>query len=171
MIYNFPVVTAGIDLDSDTIATLAEHPNIVGTKLSCGHLGKLARLTSSFPQERFAVFPGRSDVFAPALLMGGAGLIGASVNLVPKVHSKLYALWKEGKTEEALKLQTLLAHSDWAVGKLGGIAGLKGLVSTHFGYGEGRVRGPLTAAAPEKLRDIQGTKLLEVIELEKSLNI
>lgn len=171
MIYNFPVVTSGLDLDSDTIATLAEHPNIVGTKLSCGNIGKLSRLSSSFPQERFAVFPGRSDVFTPALLCGGAGLIGASVNLVPKIHNRLYALWKEGKTEEAMKLQMLLAHSDWAVGKLGGIAGLKGLVSTYFGYGEGRVRSPLVAVAPEKLKDLQDAKLLEVIELEKSMTI
>lgn len=40
MIYNFPVVTAGIDLDSDVINTLAQHPNIVGTKLSCGQIGR-----------------------------------------------------------------------------------------------------------------------------------
>lgn len=70
-----------------------------------------------------------------------------------------------------MKLQMLLAHSDWAVGKLGGIAGLKGLVSTYFGYGEGRVRSPLVAVAPEQLKDLQDAKLLEVIELEKSMTI
>ena len=37
MVYNFPTVTAGIDLDSDIILTLSDHPNIVGTKLSCGN--------------------------------------------------------------------------------------------------------------------------------------
>ena len=100
MIYNFPTVTAGIDIDSDTLSILAAHPNIVGTKLSCCNIGKLHRLTSTFPsssetQKEFIVFPGASDVMIPALLVGGAGVIGASVNAFPKVHRRLYDLWKE----------------------------------------------------------------------------
>ena len=48
MIYNFPTVTAGIDLDSDVIGALAAHPNIVGTKLSCGNkAGRPPGLSSS----------------------------------------------------------------------------------------------------------------------------
>jgi 4-hydroxy-2-oxoglutarate aldolase len=50
MIYNFPTVTAGQDLDSDIIATLAEHPNIVGTKLSCGTLANCNELLLAFLQ-------------------------------------------------------------------------------------------------------------------------
>lgn len=62
MVYNFPVVTAGLNLDSDIIGELAQHPNIVGTKLSCGTIGKLHRLTSTVPASKFATFPGVSDV-------------------------------------------------------------------------------------------------------------
>lgn len=36
MLYNFPLVANGVNLDSDTIIELAQHPNIVGTKLTCG---------------------------------------------------------------------------------------------------------------------------------------
>ena len=39
MIYDFPTATGSQELDSDIIATLAEHPNIVCTKLSCGNIG------------------------------------------------------------------------------------------------------------------------------------
>ncbi|EJD06816.1 dihydrodipicolinate synthetase [Fomitiporia mediterranea MF3/22] len=169
MIYNFPVVTAGIDLDSDTLTTLAAHPNIVGTKLSCGNVGKLTRLTSTFPASEFAVFPGTSDVFVPSLLVGGAGVIGASVNILPKVHAEVYRLWKEGKTDEALKLQYLLAHGDWAVKRIGGIAGLKAIIVKEFGYGSGRVRGPLVPVSAEKVDALQQTKLPELFALEKSL--
>ena len=36
LIYNFPAVANGINIDSDMIIELAKHPNIVGCKLTCG---------------------------------------------------------------------------------------------------------------------------------------
>lgn len=170
MVYNFPVVTAGLDLDSDIISTLAAHPNIVGTKLSCGNIGKLHRLTSKHTSSQFAVFAGKSDVFLQGLLSGSAGVIGALPNLIPKVHVRLYALYKEGNIKDAMELQAQLGHGDWAVGKVGGIAGLKGLVAKHFGYGEGNVRGPLAAASSDKLQSAEATtNLIDLIKFEKSL--
>ncbi|KAI5116558.1 hypothetical protein M0805_000469 [Coniferiporia weirii] len=171
MIYNFPVVTAGLDLDSDILTTLAAHPNIVGTKLSCGNVGKLHRLTSTLPASEFAVFPGTSDVFVPSLLVGGAGIIGASVNILPKVHAKLFQLWKEGKTDEAMKIQALLVHGDWAVKKIGGIGGLKAIITKEFGYGSGRVRGPLVPVAKEKVDALEQTKLVELLTMEKLITV
>ena len=169
MIYNFPTVTAGIDLDSDTLTTLASHPNIVGTKLSCGNVGKLHRLTSTFSASEFAVFAGTSDIFVPSLFVGGAGLIGASVNLFPKVHAKISKLWKEGKTDEVMQLQSLLVHGDWTVKKIGGIAGLKAIITKEFGYGSGRVRGPLVPVPSEKIDALAETKIGALLEIEKSL--
>ncbi|KAH8100139.1 dihydrodipicolinate synthetase [Cristinia sonorae] len=166
MIYNFPTVTAGIDLDSDTIATLAAHPNIVGTKLSCGNVGKLQRLTSSLSSTEFATFPGKSDVFLQGLISGSAGVIGALPNVAPKAHIRLLNLFREGKLEEAVKLQALLGHADWQLGKIGSIAGIKAIVSKHFEYGKPFVRGPL---APQQLQDASMDKLEELIVLEKSL--
>ncbi|KAF8206545.1 hypothetical protein K438DRAFT_1714957 [Mycena galopus ATCC 62051] len=170
MIYNFPVVTAGIDLDSDAIATLAQHPNIVGTKLSCGQIGKLHRLASTFPRTEFATFAGRSDFFFTSLLAGGAGLIGALVNVVPKVHGQLLKLHEEGNFKEAMALQAKLAHADWAMQKLGGISGVKAVVSKNFGYGVPNVRGPLKALAVESLDGNKHAETVaELIALEKSL--
>lgn len=174
MIYNFPTVTAGIDIDSDTLAVLAAHPNIVGTKLSCCNIGKLHRLTSTFSQDKFIVFPGASDVMIPALLVGGAGIIGASVNAFPKVHSRLYKLWKEAQEDkekmcEVHKLQTLISHGDWAVKKIGGVGGLKAVISKEFGYGKGIVRGPLRPADQEKVDVLVQTKFAELLALERSL--
>ena len=125
MIYNFPVVTAGINLDSDTIAALGEHPNIVGTKLSCADVGKLNRLTSKLSPSKFAAFPGSSSVFLQGLVVGSAGIIGALPNVVPRAHVKLYKLWKAGNLAEAQKLQAQLANADWELQKLGSIAGIK----------------------------------------------
>ncbi|ESK94912.1 dihydrodipicolinate synthetase [Moniliophthora roreri MCA 2997] len=170
MIYNFPVVTAGIDLDSDTIATLASHPNIVGTKLSCGNIGKLQRLASKFPSSDFAVFAGRSDFFTHGLLSGSAGTIAATVNILPKVHGKIIRLVRAGKITEAMELQAQLGHADWAVQKIGGIGGVKAIVSQNFGYGRNVVRKPLKVVQGESLKSNKYyDAILKLIELEKSI--
>ncbi|KAG5635922.1 hypothetical protein H0H81_009663 [Sphagnurus paluster] len=170
MVYNFPVVTAGQDLDSDTIATLAEHPNIVGTKLSCGNIGKLHRLTTRFQQSEFAVYAGRTDVFTQGLLSGSAGAIAALVNVLPKLHIKLYKMYQEGNLKGAMELQGKLGHADWAIGRIGGIGGVKAVISANFGYGSPVVRGPLKALDPARLTENKHYMIMqEMIALEKEL--
>ncbi|KAL1949660.1 hypothetical protein VTO73DRAFT_8541 [Trametes versicolor] len=169
MVYNFPVVTAGLNLDSDIIGELGLHPNIVGVKLSCADVGKLHRLTSTLPASKFATFPGSSAVFLQCLISGSAGVIGALPNVAPKAHAELYKLWKAGKLEEAEKLQALLGQADWELQKLGSIAGIKAIVSKHFGYGNTNVRAPLTPRDLEAAGAAASAKLEELIALEKSL--
>ena len=166
MIYNFPTVTAGLNLDSDIIAELGTHPNIVGTKLSCADVGKLNRLASALPASEFAAFPGSSSVFLQGLVVGSAGIIGALPNVAPKAHMEVYRLYKAGKIEEAAKIQAMLGHADWELGKMGSIGGIKAIVSKHFGYGSTVVRAPLSAAA---ITPTSVAKLEELIAFEKSL--
>ena len=166
MIYNFPTVTAGIDLDSDTIIAIAQHPRIVGTKLSCGNIGKLQRVTSALSPDEFSAYPGKSDVFLQGLISSSAGVIGALPNVAPKAHSQLLKLYQAGKMEEAKKLQALLGQSDWELGRLGSIAGIKAIVVKHFGYGTPYVKGPL---APLDVEKVNISKLGDLIALEKTL--
>ncbi|EXJ80310.1 hypothetical protein A1O1_08452 [Capronia coronata CBS 617.96] len=113
LIYNFPGVCNGLDLDSDTIAALAqEHPNIVGVKLTCGSVGKITRLSATFPPERFAVFGGQSDFLVGGLAAGSAGCIAAFANIFPKTVTKIFALWTAGKHDQALALQRMAAHAE-----------------------------------------------------------
>jgi len=170
LIYNFPTVCAGIDLDSDILNSLAEHPNIVGTKLSCGSIGKLHRLTTTNPITSFAVFAGQSQWVLPGLFCGSAGVIAATVNLFPKIHIRLYRLWKDGKVDEAMKIQEELGHTDWAVIKVGGVTGLKRSVSEFFGYGSPDVRGPLSPVLAEKLIGKEGDQLRKMLEFENSIS-
>lgn len=167
MVYNFPTVTAGIDLDSDIILTLSEHPNIVGTKLSCGNVGKLHRITSVKPPSEFCTLAGVSEVLLQGLLSGSAGAIAALPNLVPKLHMKMYALYQAGKIEEAMKIQAQLGQGDWATRKAGGVGAMKALISKHFGYGEIHVRRPLMSVA--QLSGTSVDKLEELIASEKML--
>lgn len=167
MVYNFPTVTAGIDLDSDIILTLSEHPNIVGTKLSCGNVGKLHRITSVKPPSEFCTLAGVSEVLLQGLLSGSAGAIAALPNLLPKLHMKMYALYQAGKINEAMKIQAQLGQGDWATRKAGGVGAMKALISKHFGYGEIYVRRPLMTVA--QLSGTYVDKLEELIASEKML--
>jgi 4-hydroxy-2-oxoglutarate aldolase len=142
----------------------------VGTKLSCGNIGKLHRITSSIPKEKFAVFAGKSDVLLQGLLSGSAGVIGALVNIAPKTHRQLYELWEQNDVVEAMKIQSVLGQADWNAQKVGGIGGIKKVVSRNFGYGQGFVRGPLAPLSEEKEKSIDTSKLDVLIKLESSSN-
>lgn len=169
MVYNFPKVTAGLDLDFDTIAALGAHPNIVGTKLSCGHLGKLTRLTTTLPPESFAPFIGRSDCFLPALAVGGPGGIMALANVVPRVHRALWDAWHDGRANDVRNVQRMLAHGDAIASKYGGISFIKGLIAREFGYGGATVRAPLATASVDGLSSTDAALLEELIAFERSL--
>ncbi|KAF5597553.1 transcriptional regulatory [Fusarium pseudocircinatum] len=143
LIYNFPGVTSGIDLDSDLILELAnESSNIVGVKLTCGNLGKLQRISASLDQQRFAAFAGKADFLLPGLVVGSNGVISALANLVPRVHVEVIRLYTAGDLEKAKAIQAELSKADWALLKFG-ISGVKTACEKWFGYGSGRVRSPL----------------------------
>ncbi|KAJ9631766.1 hypothetical protein H2203_000166 [Taxawa tesnikishii (nom. ined.)] len=113
VIYNFPGVCNGVDLDSDIMTALAKkHSNIVGVKLTCASVGKITRLAAVFPSTRFAVYGGQSDFLLAGLSVGSAGCIAAFGNVFPKTLSRIYSLWKEGKHEEALKLHQKAALAE-----------------------------------------------------------
>ncbi|KAF5002401.1 hypothetical protein FGRMN_413 [Fusarium graminum] len=125
VVYNFPAVTSGIDLDSDQLTALADDPNIVAVKLTCGNVGKLARLTALFSHEQFGVYGGSSDYLLPTLHSGGSGCVTGMGNIFPASTAGIYDLWKAGEMEEANKLQGLVAHAEWAC--------KKGISNTKYG--------------------------------------
>lgn len=113
VIYNFPGVCNGVDLDSATITQLAQrHDNIVGTKLTCGSVAKIVRLAAVLPPDQFATFGGQSDFLLGGLSSGSSGCIAAFANVFPKSLAKIYALWQEGKTKEALALHQQAALAE-----------------------------------------------------------
>ena len=113
LLYNFPAVCNGLDLDSEIIASIAQrHQNVVGVKLTCGSVAKIARLSATFPPHRFAVFGGQSDFLLGGLAVGSAGCIAAFANIFPKSVARIYRLWSEGKQEQALRLQQQISLAE-----------------------------------------------------------
>ncbi|ORX92642.1 dihydrodipicolinate synthase [Clohesyomyces aquaticus] len=127
VVYNFPGVTSGIDLNSDDLRALASHPNIVAVKLTCGNVGKGVRLTSQFSPEQFSVYGGSSDFLFPTLEAGGVGCVTGLANVFPKATARIYDLWVDGKKAEARQLQDVVANAEWAC--------KKSLALTKFGAG------------------------------------
>lgn len=169
LLYNFSAVTFGIDLDSDTIATLAANPKIVGCKLTCGNVCKLHRIAHDERiTEPFAVFAGKSDFFLHGLVAGSTGVIAAAKNLVPKVHVKLLELYDAGKLKEAQELQTRLSAAEWVLVQLG-VAGLKAALQKYYNYGGGRSRRPLGLVANAKFEGKPDAILGELVSIKNSL--
>ncbi|KAH8692619.1 dihydrodipicolinate synthetase family protein [Talaromyces proteolyticus] len=121
VLYNFPGVTNGVDLDSELItdivnASAAASPNgvsnVVGVKLTCAQVGKITRLSGVFGPDKFSIFGGQSDFLIGGLSVGSAGCIAAFANVFPKTVSHIYDLYKAGKIEEALALHQKAALAE-----------------------------------------------------------
>ncbi|KAH9905031.1 aldolase [Xylariomycetidae sp. FL2044] len=113
VIYNFPNVTNGLDLDSATIARLARaHDSIVGVKLTCGSVAKITRLSADFAPDRFAVYAGQADFLIGGLASGSAGTISGFANVFPKTIVRVYELYQAGKLAEALDLHRTAALAE-----------------------------------------------------------
>ena len=146
LLYNFTNVT-GINLTPDTVAALAEHPNIVGQKDSNGDVGQVAAIVSRVPPA-FPVLVGSASTLYPAMMVGAAGAIIAVANVVPGLCVTLYDLVCAGRYDEARALQRRLTPLAAAVTGGYGIAGLK-VVMDMAGYVGGVPRMPLRPVKPD----------------------
>ncbi|KAK0672011.1 hypothetical protein QBC41DRAFT_383346 [Cercophora samala] len=140
VIYNFPGVTNGVDMDSEMISRIVkENSNVVGVKLTCGSVAKVTRLAAEFGRGRFSVFGGQSDFLIGGLSVGSAGCVAAFGNVFPRVIGRVYRLWKEGRTEEALELHRKAALGEQKLKALG-VAGTKLAAGIFTGVKAGVVK-------------------------------
>lgn len=173
ILYNYPGAVAGIDMDSDLLIRLAQHPNIIGTKFTCGNTGKLTRVAYSTNAKTpwsegsgYMAFGGMCDFTVQTLVSGGSGIIAGGANVMPKVCVRVWNLYAQGKRDEAQELQKVLSKCDWVLTKAA-IAGTKQAIQSYFGYG-GHPRRPLKRLDKMKVLAIE-EGVREVMEIEKTL--
>lgn len=173
ILYNYPGAVAGIDMDSDFIIRVSKHPNIVGTKFTCGNTGKLTRValatnavTAASEGSGYMAFGGMADFTAQTAASGGSGIIAGGANVLPKTCVKVWNLWAEGKYDEAIALQKVLSKGDWVLTK-SAIPGTKSAIQSYYGYG-GYPRQPLKRLSDEKVKAV-ADGIAEVMDVEKSL--
>ncbi|KAF2973277.1 hypothetical protein GQX73_g420 [Xylaria multiplex] len=113
VIYNFPTVCNGIDLDSATIARYVKtYDKIVGVKLTCGSVAKITRLAAEFPPDRFAIYAGQADFMIGGMASGSSGTISGFANVFPKTIVRIYELYQAGKVAEAMDLHRKAALAE-----------------------------------------------------------
>jgi 4-hydroxy-tetrahydrodipicolinate synthase len=85
VLYNVPART-GVSISPETVARLAEHPNIVAIKEASGSMDYLSQLRS---MSNITVLSGNDTQTLPMMALGAAGAIGVLANVAPKHCSEM----------------------------------------------------------------------------------
>lgn len=154
LVYNMPANT-GIDLSAQTVAAMAEHPNIVGIKESGGNVVKMGDIRRLVGPE-FQVLAGSASFLLPGLSVGAVGGVLALANIAPDHCLAVRQHFLDGQWEQARELQVRLIPVNTAVTRDWGVPALKAAMDMLGLYG-GPVRAPLLSLSDElreKLRAI-----------------
>jgi 4-hydroxy-tetrahydrodipicolinate synthase len=108
IMYNNPPKT-NVALAPATVARLADVPNIIGVKDSCGDLTITAEYIRLTQGKKFSVLMGRDTLIFGALCYGATGSIASCANVAPRVCADIYNRFKAGDMAGALEAQFNLA--------------------------------------------------------------
>lgn len=102
ILYDIPG-RAGVALDVETIASLAELPNVVGVKEARADLEHVSRVIAASGAD-FAVYCGVETLCFPMLALGGAGHVSATANVAPAEMAQMAEAAFAGDFETARRL-------------------------------------------------------------------
>ena len=98
VLYNIPGRTAS-NMTPETIARLAEIPQIVGLKEATGSMDQASHVASLCD---LTILSGDDSLTLPLLSVGGRGVVSVVGNFVPRDMKALIAAYEAGRTAEAL---------------------------------------------------------------------
>ena len=156
ILYNFTALT-GVTLPVDVVATLAEHPNIIGIKESGPDIGFVSALVDQTP-DGFGVLVGSAPTFYASLLSGAVGGILALAAVVPDQCVELFELVRSQQHDAARLLQRRVSPLARLVTRTHGVPGLKAALD-QLGYYGGPPRPPLRPVSSEAVRELSGALL------------
>jgi len=148
LLYNNPGTCGGIKIDVDTVARLAEIPNILGVKDSSGDLQNTLEYIRVVP-DRFAVMMGRDTLIYSALEMGARGAVPATGNIAPALLVEIYEAFMRGDkaASKAAQLRLNPIRLSLTLGTAPG--GVKAAL-TLLGKSIGPSRSPVGPLSPDK---------------------
>jgi|SRR5579884_4042 len=106
VVYNVPSRTVA-DISVETLAQVAKHPKIVGVKDATGNLGRVSAQRLACGDD-FCQLSGNDDMALGFNAMGGVGCVSVTANVAPRLCADFQEAMREGRWEEALKLQDRL---------------------------------------------------------------
>jgi len=102
VLYNVPGRTS-VNLLPETVARLAEFPEIVAIKEASGNVGQMADVVR-MAGENITLLSGDDNLTLPVLAIGGKGVISVVANIVPRDNADLVKTWADGNVAEARAL-------------------------------------------------------------------
>jgi 4-hydroxy-tetrahydrodipicolinate synthase len=106
VLYNVPSRTI-TDIETPTMARLAELPTVIGVKDACGNVARVTaqRLACG---AGFCQLSGNDDMALGFMAMGGVGCISVTANVAPRLCAEFQAACAAGDWDIALQLQDRL---------------------------------------------------------------
>jgi len=142
-----------VNIEIETIAKLAEHPNIIGIKNSSENIAEINATIYNTPND-FNVLVGTGSVLLYGLISGAVGGILALANIAPDECIKIFDLFSEGKLNEAEEIQSRMHAVNKAITATYGVAGLKASMGL-LGYYGGQPRKPLQPLTSSKMKKLK----------------
>ncbi len=104
LVYNIQGRT-GTNIATDTLARIADLPNIIGVKEASGNINQMADVLAKVKAKHpsFAVLSGDDGLTLPLLALGGDGVVSVVSNLAPKEVKAMVDAGLKGKFDEARK--------------------------------------------------------------------
>jgi 4-hydroxy-tetrahydrodipicolinate synthase len=106
VIYNIPGRSV-VDMSVETMARLAELPNIVGVKDATQDLAR-PLATKLRIGNGFCQLSGEDATALPLLAQGGDGCISVTANVAPRLLAEMHAAWSRGNLSRAIEINERL---------------------------------------------------------------
>jgi 4-hydroxy-tetrahydrodipicolinate synthase len=148
ILYNNPGTCGGVKIEVETVARLAQIPNVLAVKDSSGDLQNTVEFIRVVP-ERFSVLMGRDTLIFPALVMGARGAVPATGNVAPALLAEIYNTFQRGDLAASQAAQLRLNPLRLALGLCTQPAGVKSALQM-LGLGIGPCRSPVAGLSAEK---------------------
>lgn len=103
VVYNVPSRT-GMNLLPETMARMAEHPNLRTVKEACGDIMQIMELFRLCGQT-CDIFSGNDDHVYPMMALGGKGVISVAANIAPRAMHDMTHAFFDGDWARSLALQ------------------------------------------------------------------
>ncbi len=106
IMYSVPSRT-GVNMTSEAVDILKEHPNIIGIKEASGNISQVCEMAAHI-SDNFNIYSGNDDQTVPILSLGGIGCISTVSNIIPARYSLMIHDFLDGKIAEAGSEQVVL---------------------------------------------------------------
>ena len=103
ILYNVPSRT-GVNIEPETYAALADHPNINAIKEASGNFSKLVE-TVALVGDKLAIYSGNDDQVVPMLALGAKGVISVLSNVLPAETSEMCKRFWNGDFKGSAAMQ------------------------------------------------------------------